>query len=511
MGLFFIMRPLLTYTYCTLLILFYSFTISKANNVTIKQVTLIDSTHLSFKISWEHSWHLPDSQPPGNHDAVWCFIKYQPYQSSWQHLYLNKQSSKHYAQDSSLLKVEASPRQTGVLIRRHTNGTGSIDQKTITVKLAQPLSPDFYKIQVHGIEMVHIPSDSFYIGDIRSNNTFHRGNDSLPYHITAPQSISVGQDSTDLSGQGTYAPDTTIPQPYPKGYEGLYCMKYEITQSQYRDFLNTLTYQQQAQRTAVAPNSSPNTNALTTGSKNRNGIIIASPGQKDDQPARYACNATNDSTYNQTDDGQNRACNYLKWADLAAYLDWAGLRPMTEMEYEKISRGPKYPVKLEFSWGTPYIKDANDVQNDGTPYETVSEKARGDTGVASHGYSGPSGPLRNGFNGTDTSGRLQSGSSYYGVKEMSGNVWELAVTVNQSGLQFEGKCGDGKLTASGETTRANWPQKDGKGAGYRGGAWNSGILTGFRDLAISDRFYAGDPPDTRLNTAGGRGLLNITP
>ena len=38
---------------------------------------------------------------------------------------------------------------------------------------------------------------------------------------------------------------------------------------------------------------------------------------------------------------------WLSWADSAAYMAWAGLRPMTELEYEKAMRGPRRPVPDE--------------------------------------------------------------------------------------------------------------------------------------------------------------------
>ncbi len=47
----------------------------------------------------------------------------------------------------------------------------------------------------------------------------------------------------------------------------------------------------------------------------------------------------------------DRACNRVLWHDGATYADWAGLRPMTELECEKACRGPVYPVTGEYAWG----------------------------------------------------------------------------------------------------------------------------------------------------------------
>ena len=45
----------------------------------------------------------------------------------------------------------------------------------------------------------------------------------------------------------------------------------------------------------------------------------------------------------------------LSWPDLCAYADWAALRPMTELEYEKACRGPNNPVLGEYAWGNTSI------------------------------------------------------------------------------------------------------------------------------------------------------------
>jgi hypothetical protein len=47
---------------------------------------------------------------------------------------------------------------------------------------------------------------------------------------------------------------------------------------------------------------------------------------------------------NEADDGEWIACNLiLHGRMLPLSLDWSGLRPMTEMEFEKSCRGPVFP------------------------------------------------------------------------------------------------------------------------------------------------------------------------
>ena len=98
-------------------------------------------------------------------------------------------------------------------------------------------------------------------------------------------------------------------------------MKYEISQAQYAAFLSTLTSTQVSNRY-----SSSNYNSYR--------------------------NMITGTTGNYSSSLEDVACNYLTWMDGCAYADWAGLRPMTELEYEKACRGTSSPVAGEYAWGT---------------------------------------------------------------------------------------------------------------------------------------------------------------
>jgi formylglycine-generating enzyme required for sulfatase activity len=478
-----------------------------ANNVQVSSVTLMGSHKLKFTIGWEHSWRLEGIEAPYNHDAVWVFVKYRAADGGWQHLDIDSQASSHFA--GAGLKIEGASDGKGVFISRSDTGSGTISPTQITLQWSWHLPAGNYEFKVCAIEMVWVNEEGFYVGDAKSQFRFRRGDTDAPFYIDSGKEITIGKDSLSLSDTGKYAPAQNIPAEYPKGYGGFYCMKYEITQEQYADFLNSLTYAQQQLRTAVSPSSQAGTYVMTGSFSNRNGIVIATPGQSPNTPAIYACNGTSNTSFDAVDDGQNHAMNFLSWMDLAAYLDWAALRPMTEFEFEKICRGPAYPLKWEFAWGTDKVTDANTLVSDGQPNETISDILNPGSGFGSHGYNGPQGPIRVGFAGSDTSDRLRIGGSYYGALEMSGNVWEACVTVDAAGLKYTGENGDGNLADNGEGNVINWPGTDAKGAGYRGGGWNSGILPEFRDLAVSDRFYAGQLATPRRPTSGGRGVRSL--
>ncbi len=481
------------------------FSVAEANNVQVSQVSVTGSRQIKFTISWENSWKSDAAEAPNNHDAVWIFVKFRETNSngSWKHLTISNNANEHFT--SQNLSVETTADEKGIFLKRANYGKGNIENEEVTLSWGNYLPKGNYDFKVFAIEMVWVNEGAFYLGDAASQSRFRRGDSDRPFHITSNQEIPVGKDSFMLNDTGKFAPALDIPANYPKGYNGFYCMKYEISQQQYTDFLNCLNYSQQQKRTATSPAGIKGSPAMNSFLANRNGIIISEPGEAPSRPAVYACNSKNDNIFDAKDDGQNRACNFLHWADLAAYLDWSALRPLTEFEFEKICRGPIVPVKQEYAWGTDKVIDANTLQNDGAENEGVTEKGNATTGLASHGYNGPQGALRPGFAAAGATGRVEAGAAYFGAMEMSGNLWEMCVTVNEKGLQFDGKLGNGELEETGDADVQNWPHPSGDGAGFRGGGWNSGILPEFRDLAISDRFYAGQKPDTRRGTSGGRG------
>lgn len=474
-----------------------------SNNLQLGAPSLSGNRTLSFNVYWENSWNLTGISDPGNHDAVWIFVKYREGNSEWKHLGLSYLSADHASSDP-VVSVKAVTDGKGVFIDRTGSSTGT-SMAEITLKLLDPLLPGNYEFRVFGIEMVYIPEGEFYLGDSISINTFRKGNSPSPYFVGSEDAIVRGTGPTHIYNGGTYSPAADIPASYPKGYDAFYCMKYEITQQQWVDFLNTLTYDQQATRTAIPPDAPPGTIAMTSANAHRTGIVVVTTGLFGN-PSVYGMDASNDTIFNGPGDGGTRSCNFMSWADLAAYLDWAALRPMTEFEFEKVCRGPAYPVAREFAWATPGITDANTLRDDGTEYEASVDTIPAGNGIGNHGYAGPQGPLRAGFAGSDTSDRLTIGASYYGVLEMSGNLWEQCINVTSTGLQFQRNNGDGTISATGSANTPTWPANTAVGAGVRGGAWNSGISTLYRDLAVSDRYYAGQAPTPRKNTTGGRGV-----
>lgn len=431
-----------------------------ANNVQISNVSLSGS-NLTFSISWDNSWRTTTTAPY-NWDAVWVFVKYRDCATlQWAHANIDSASA------ASPLRADTTADRKGVMVYRSANGTGNISNVQVTVHLTGLPSGSF-DFNVFGVEMVQVPQDSFYLGDGLSTYTWRTGtNSAQPYFINSENAITVANSGSNLYAAAQIVAGT-LPAAYPKGYASFYCMKYEISQQQYADFLNTLTSTQAAARYPIST-----TNRYTiTGAWP---TITATAG--------------------------NRACIWLSWDDIMTYLDWAALRPMTELEFEKASRGPAIYVPGEYAWGTTLIVDANTIVTDGTPTESASNPIPPGAGIANYGNTSVLGPIRCGFAGSASTNRQQIGATYYGICEMSGNVWEWCISAGSTaGKAFIPTYGDGSITPVGFYDVAGWGTVN-YGA-IRGGHWSSPV----DDLRISDRSLGIYTTSARATTLGGRGV-----
>jgi formylglycine-generating enzyme required for sulfatase activity len=387
------------------------------------------------------------------------------------------------------LSVETVSDGKGVFLRRSAFGGGNISATSVTLKMTIPAGT--YNYKVFGIEMVKVLQDTFQLaGDPSCNYTYNA--------LTVDASRqSAGLSAATIGNNNGIA----VPSTFPMGYNAFYCMKYEISQQQYVDFLNTLQYHQQEGRTGIAPNSASGT--LAIGSRTyANGIVVLTPGSNSAIPAVYGCDATI-GTINDVDDAQNKACNYLSWGDVSGYLDWAAMRPMTEMEFEKTCRGPLPRVLAEFPWGTTTITAVS-------AFSGVNGSATEGASVVANGlcnyYTYINQPMRCGFAATGSTGRQSAGAAYYGAMEMGGNVWEQTVTTyNAAGAAFTATNGDGELNSFGNANTSTWPDATtGIGSGIRGGSTGINAATYF--IYTSDRYYMNSAQTTRSYTVGGRGV-----
>lgn len=316
--------------------------------------------------------------------------------------------------------------------------------------------------------------------------------DSLDYSMLIDRPVTVLNtvDGMSANDGDTWTGVTT--DAYPNGYKGFYVMKYEVSQEQYAEFLNKLDYTGQKARSIGDALDLVEKNGYIFGSDRgnpsvRNGIILASRGDDPAEPVIFACNYfKGDNQHSLDGDGQGVACNYLSIDDMLACADWMGLRPLSEMEYEKMSRRPypAVPETGEFAWNSKDMSYATSIVNDGKKNEKV-------TSGNVNALNGLSGPVRCGAFAGSGAKQPQSGSSFWGVMELSGNLAEMYYGVNTAGRAFQATDiahGDGELGAGATSTMSSvWPAATGAIV-LRGGSFKSGKT----EIATSDRSVTRD-------------------
>lgn len=289
---------------------------------------------------------------------------------------------------------------------------------------------------------------------------------------------NVAMTEEELASEGSSGILVDIPEQerlgnYPTGYNNFYVMKYELTQEQYVAFLNKLGRSGQYSRTVGGLLDALDEGEYVFGEKRRepsyrNGIVLREKGDGSGRPFVFGCSQQPGGPANQAGDGQSVACNYLSPGDLLAYADWAGLRPLSELEYEKLCSAPAFCRWEEgsFAWGDTVMAYGNGLQHAGEETERLRE-GRTDAG----GQAG--GPVRVGSFVTEGRTRLASGISFWGVEDLSGNVAGIYYNAGAYGRGLNGGVhGDGLLSGFGESTVAAsaWPAEPGA-FGLRGGSF----------------------------------------
>lgn len=450
---------------------------SQANNLVVGTPTISGST-ISFTIKWDNSWNVTTG--PSNWDAVWIFVKRQTCVSGaispWIHATL---AATGQSVSGSILQVDTVTDNAGVFVRRAAAGIGNITQETVTVTLATPVGTD--NIGVYAMEMVNVPTGSFYIGDgnYSSYNVF--GNiTNQPVQIT---SATTSLTKAQYGNQGQNGSTVALPSTYPFGYNRFYCMKYEITCAQYVAFLNTLSYDQQLHKQQdMNFNLTPPTSPAGTVYMANFGykIKIKTPGFSITTltPAVYACDTNDNGIYDEDCDGLGLpvAMRQEHWL---TYLEWAALRPMTEFEYEKACRGPIAPLAGEYAWGSTDIAPMlfiNATWGCSTDIQTTPA-----LGLCN--YQGGK-MFRTGSAAGANTDRVHAGATYYGIADMTGSTYERCVGGwGYDYSTFTTANGDGNLKVDGTCNMPIWNSMQ---------YWNRGgaaLPSGGYGIQVSNRGY----------------------
>jgi formylglycine-generating enzyme required for sulfatase activity len=490
-----------------------------ANNLQIANVsltavdTVLNYTKVKFDISWDNSW-----RDFVNWDAAWVIVKYSADGgATWHHAKLNPSVSNHTLPAGCT--AVSTPDSLGVFLFRSAAGSGSVNWDNIYLRWEYGSdgvtdNADVL-VRVFGIEMVYVPQGSFYVGDGSATLTaqFEDATSGLPKLISSEGAITLGGGgagsigNNNKTGQfGSHLDDfndatpQTLPAVFPKGYNAFYCMKYEITQEQYRDFLNTLTRRQQRNRVGTYIQTTSITQrwvmAGLISQGYRNGLHCDAAQPDTVSPVIFYCDLDSTNGYDQSNDGKNIANNYMSIYDIKGYAAWTGLRPMTELEFEKAARGPRPAAQDEYAWGSNSITGATGLTNGGQGSEIASN-----AGANCNSGSGlsPLGPMRAGAFATVASDRQMAGAGYYGAMDLSGNLYEQCITIgNSGGRSFTGTHGSGELTPDGWAVVSNWPSYI--GFGKRAGAFSQSSPY----ERTSDRYNANYYDTNGLNTSGGR-------
>ncbi len=395
---------------------------SFANDVLVSSISLVGQTtagplnthftNVQFSVNWKNSWRTSTNE--SNYDGCWLFVKYRKQSTSvWLHATLN--ATGQTAPTGSTLKPSLDGK--GAWIYRATDGIGDVTFNTAQLRWNYGadgvLDNENVEIQVYAVEMVYCPTAAFNLGNSSAENgKFKDGAVDTWFPITSEAAITCGTLAGNLNATGSFLASGTIPGAYPKGYNAFWTMKYEFSEQQYVDFLNTLDQ----------------TNATSKNNIGATGLV----------PNMMAVT-------------RERAARSFNPANVMSWLDWAAMRPMTEFEYEKACRGGNNsPSPLEYAWGNTTILQVASPTAQATATETW--------GSGNAAYIGSTGAIRCGALATATSNRTSSGATFYGAMEMSGNVAEFAVYAgNAQGRSFTGLHGDGVLTATADANTANWP------------------------------------------------------
>lgn len=432
-----------------------------ANNMRVANVDMRNQdvgakkVEFQFDLSWDNSW-----RNDLNHDAAWVFVKFRaPGSNNWQHAYLSMAPADHRATagviEVGTTAISGADYGVGVFISSALAQTGSVSYTR--TRLLWDYGASGYAfvrgepidVTVQAIEMVYVAEGSFNLGSGGTEpSSFTDGiwpgaGGTIPFPITSEAALMITNQAGCLWATGTITAGE-LPAAFPKGYKAFYCMKHEVTQGQYAAFLNLLT---QAQATARYP-----------------GLYNTS---------RYLIQRLGDAgSYTYVAETPDRSCNFMYWVYSLAYASWSGLRPMTEFEFEKSCRGPALPVANENAWGntTKRAIGSSLVGVDGSGTERYS------AGNAIYAGSSPSGPVRAGIFATNNADRVSAGASYWGILDLSGNLFERPVWVDGTGAGFAGTHGAGSVVPP-----VDWPQSTGTPTFARGGAVNTG------DIMVSTR------------------------
>jgi hypothetical protein len=388
-----------------------------ANNMLVQNVTTTGNNatnktiQVQFDLSWDNSW-----RDGINWDAAWIFMKFKNASGVWQHVQINTTGFNNGTGTANTVQVTSD--KVGAWVYRSAQGSGTFNSTNMQLQwnygLSGLTSVAGLEVRVYAIEMVYVPQGDFNCAKffwnnptqpwdaaprsfVANGNNFAVINNKLSPILTYNNGTSIslrvkGDAGLDVNNDGI------VDNTYPTGYNAFYCYKYELTEQQYADFLNTLTSTQ-----------------LTTLGVAGSGIVLS-----------------NGKYFSST---PNKACGNSNEVRTLAYADWSGVRPMSFLEFNKASYGPNQPIASSQTCSGCWVMFLYPASNSINWGNSLI-----DVGYFAGFYPNPT--------------RGTSGASYYGILELTGNAHEP--TVKLSSFNFNSN-GNGTLSTNGTSDVNNWP------------------------------------------------------
>jgi hypothetical protein len=400
------------YFFIPFLVMFFSAFVANANNMLVQNVTTLNdnptakTVQVQFDLSWDNSWR--DSI---NWDAAWIFLKFKDANGLWQHAKLNTNGFQNGSGTTNTVQVTSD--KVGAWVYRDTRGSGTFNSTTMQLQWNYGLSGlskvTGLEVRVFAVEMVYVPEGGFM-----TSTTFWAGNINYKYfrdqqgsllaknvgypvlndRITPALKVSIPNsiDTITLRIKANVGIDTNNNgiidnTTYPTGFKAFYTYKYELTEQQYADFLNTLTSNQ------ITPLGIAGINI----SMNNNQYFTSTP---------------------------NKSCGNSNPLRFFAYADWSGVRPMSFWELQKAHNGNQ-----------GFNQDVNYYRELYWGYDGYNIRQNGLIDVATADASKIWG------------GNIPNPTSNFGITELVGNAFEPVMAA--SDFKFTSTHGDGLIQLDG--------------------------------------------------------------
>lgn len=444
------------------LIILFTFTMGlQGNNLQIFNVSLVNNDvanqtiQVQFDISWENSW-----RDEINWDAAWIFMKYRNADDEWKHVKLAVGGANNGTGTPNTIQVSSD--LVGAFMHRSEVSEGTFEVTDMELRwnygLDNVTNPEELEVRVFALEMVYVPEGKFGMKRI-AMKPYNATGSSRPYDFLCINSgafpvisdrwtpvldvksdrnndnPTTSIDSIRIKGDEgiDYDADGVIDNPeFPTGYKAFYTMKYEITEDLYAGFLNTLNQSQIESIPLAGSNITLNEGVYFSSTPNR--VCKHNLGYYDGYPSSNYPHST------------------------LSLAEWTGLRPMSMFEYSKAAYGPLPPTN--YAWGnnnpTNYwdMNSIDNISGEETGTETASPNSA-NVQIFNSGNFDYMLAVRSGIFATATSDRFQSGASYYGIMEMSGNTNTPVVLFDDE--NFDGSHGQGTLDPqTGFSPNPNW-------------------------------------------------------